>query len=92
MSAVADFYIDCVDHDCVPLSDDTRAYLRRMSDKYQTCHYDESCFDFTSRFGETRTIEGITIDSARRLCRLHFAVTEIKDFIDLVDECSWTRL
>ena len=92
MSAVADFYIECVDHDCVPLSDETWAYLNRMSDKYQTCYWERSTWYFTSRFGETREIDGITIDSARLLCRRHFAVTEIKDFIEMVDECGWTRL
>ncbi len=92
MSAVADFYLECVENDCLPLSDETWSYLDRIDSQYQTVWIDQTEFEFTSRFGETRTIEGITVECARRLCRLGFGVTEIKDFIDLIEDCGWTRL
>ena len=87
MSATCDYYLECIDNDCLPLSDATWAYLDRIDHQYQTVWIDTSEFDFTSRFGETWTVEGITVDCARRLERLGLAVTEIKDFLELTDDC-----
>ena len=93
MSATGDFYIECIENDCLPLSDDTWKYLFRddiaaLTDDF--CEIGE--FYFTSRFGKTHLIEGISVNFARHLDRLGLAVTEIKDFLELVDACSWTRL
>ena len=88
MSAVADFYIECIENDCLPLSDETWNYLSRDDIQELT---DDFCeigeFHFTSRFGETRLIEGISLQFARRLDRLGLAVTEIKDLLELADDC-----
>ena len=87
MSATCDFYIECIENDCLPLSDETWAYLEGIHYNYHPVLIETSEFDFTSRFGETWTVEGITVDCARRLERLGLAVTEIKDFLELTDDC-----
>ena len=50
MSAVADFYLECVENDCLPLSDETWSYLDRIDSQYQTVWIDQTEFEFTSRF------------------------------------------
>ncbi len=91
MSATADFYMECIENDCLPLSDDTWNYLSRddiqdLTDDF----YEVSEFHFTSRFGKTHLIEGISLQFARRLDRLGLAVTEIKDLLDM-SECMYGK-
>jgi hypothetical protein len=88
VSATADFYMECIVNDCLPLSDDTWNYLSRDDIQELTDEiYEVSEFHFTSRFGKTHLIEGISLQFARRLDRLGLAVTEIKDLLELADDC-----
>ena len=87
MSATCDYYLECIDNDCLPLSDETWDYLECIHYNYHPVLIETSEFKFTSRFGETWTVEGITVNCARRLERLGLAVTEIKDFLELTDDC-----
>jgi hypothetical protein len=91
MSATCDFYIECIENDCLPLSDETWNYLSRDDIQELTeDFYEVSEFRFTSRFGKTHLIEGVSLNFARRLNRLGLAVTEIKDFLELADDCLTT--
>ena len=91
MSATCEYYMECIENDCLPLSDETWNYLSRDDIQDMTDEiYEVSEFHFTSRFGKTHLIEGISLQFARRLDRLGLAVTEIKDLLEM-SECMYGK-